>query len=81
MSEVICAGVFPREVVIDTETTGLDAQLAFDLALHPKDGARGTAPMVRPFPLPSRLSAEELGAHRRLVEGLGAQSLWDRYPA
>ncbi|MFY9641029.1 MAG: hypothetical protein WA384_07580 [Rhodomicrobium sp.] len=26
MSEVICAGVFPREVVIDTETTGLDAR-------------------------------------------------------
>jgi hypothetical protein len=26
MSEVICAGVLPREVVIGTETTGLDAR-------------------------------------------------------
>ncbi len=53
------------------------AQPAFDLAPQVEDAARAMTPMVRPFQLPSRLSAKELEAHRRLVEGLGAKALWN----
>ncbi len=57
------------------------AQLVRFSAAPGRWGRGGTAPMVRPFPLPSRLSAEELETHRRLVAGLGAKALWNRYLA
>lgn len=44
--------------------------------------AAGGGPVVaaqRPGPLPSRLTAEDLAAHRAFVEKLGETALWKRY--
>ncbi len=40
---------------------------------------RGAAAAQRPAPLPSRLSAEDIAAHRAFAEGLGATALWRRF--
>ena len=44
-------------------------------------GRHGTVAVrgPRPAPLPSRLSAELMAAHRAFVETLGPQSIWKRY--
>ena len=36
-------------------------------------------PLQRPSPLPSRLDAETLAAHGKLVLGMGDKAIWNRY--
>lgn len=37
------------------------------------------APLQRPSPLPSRLDAETVAAHGKLVLGMGDKAIWNRY--
>lgn len=36
-------------------------------------------PLQRPHPLPSRLDAETIAAHGKLVLGMGDKAIWNRY--
>ncbi|MEG6508070.1 DNA polymerase III subunit epsilon [Methyloligella sp. 2.7D] len=45
------------------------------------DSAGGGGAMARPAPLAPRITEEELAAHERFLEGLGAPALWSGGPA
>ncbi len=53
-------------------------QLAQDIVIVASGAARVSAP-ARPVPLPSRLSAAEIAAHRVFVASLGERAIWLRY--
>lgn len=47
----------------------------------PKEASRtnGATPVIRPNPLPPRLSEEERAAHAAFVDGIGENALWKRF--
>jgi DNA polymerase-3 subunit epsilon len=58
-------------------------QAAFDLSASGRGGRAGanigTAPIVRPAPLPPQLIEAEIAAHAEFVEELGEGAIWKSY--
>jgi DNA polymerase-3 subunit epsilon len=60
-------------------TGGRQAALVFGGGRRASDAATGALLALRPKPLLSALSEEELAAHAAFVAGLGAKAIWGLY--
>lgn len=57
---------------------GLQSAASAGAALA-RQGARRAGALARPAPLPRRLTAEAIAAHRRYIEALGAKAIWIKF--
>lgn len=60
---------------------GRQARLGLDQQSAGSRTANTATAYVRPAPLAARISAEEQEAHRSMIEKLGADAIWSRFPA
>ncbi len=60
---------------------GRQARLGLDQQRSGGRAAQTAAAYVRPAPLAAHVSVQERDAHRAMIEKLGADAIWNRYPA